>query len=77
MPSLPPPSEAEIAYRLQTQQAVLTNLLFAVFAPYCKANDKISSIALSGKPEAPVYPVVVTCVRDRWRVDAPTKVTKL
>jgi len=73
VPTQPPPSSDELTYRTNVLQASYTNLLFAIFAPYCEPGDKIASIALNGKTDAPVYPVTVTCTHSRFLIVDPKK----
>ena len=63
-------------YQMQSYQITVPNVLATIFAPYCPPGE-FSNFALNGKAEAPAYPVTVTCVHSRWRVDAPGKVVKL
>ena len=63
-------------YQMETQKVIVTNMLYAIFAPYC-GTDKIVSFAFNNKAESPAYPISVNCVHSKFRVDAPDKVTKL
>lgn len=77
MPSPPPLSDAEVNYRLSVQQVAVSNMMYAIFAPYCAADGGISAVQLNNTAASPAYPVTVTCVKAKLRVDAPDKVTKL
>ena len=70
MPTLPP------EYQLQSERVAVTNLLGAIFAPYC-GSDTFSSFQFNNTQASPAYPVIVMCVHSQLRVDAPGKVTKL
>lgn len=76
MPTPPPLSDAEVQYKLDVQQTVISNMMYAIFAPYC-GKDGISAVQLNNQASSPAYPVTVTCVHSKLRVDAPDKVTKL
>jgi hypothetical protein len=51
-------------------------MLYALLAPYCK-DDKIVAFSLNNKADSPAYPIAITCVKSKYRVDAPDRATKL